>query len=175
MPLNLSRLYISTQIPKTMDAFISIIFKRADDNCRITIQIENNKTVSQLFTRYRFKTMETDPLKFTLQGKPLDESLTLIEAGLDNESVITVEKLNPNFYNIKFEMKNGGDVITIQISPDKLVSEAISLLEIQVGEKKEDLIFIYNGMKLDEKLTIKGAKLRNNSKILVIKNNELEG
>jgi hypothetical protein len=175
MPLNLSRLFTSTQIPKNMDVFISIIFKRADNNCRITIQIENNKTVSQLFTRYRFKTMETDPLKFTLQGKPLDESLTLIEAGLDNESVITVEKLNPNFYNIKFEMKGNYNIITIQISPDKLVSEAISLYKTKLGEKEEDMMFIFNSKTLDENLTIKGAGLRNGSKILVITRGDIEG
>ena len=178
MPLNLSRLFISTQIPKTMDAFISIIFKRADDNCRITIQIENNKTVSQLFTRYRFKTMETDPLKFTLQGKPLDESLTLTEAGIHNESVITVdrvEKLNPDLYNLKFEMKGNYNIITIQISPDKLVSEAISLYKTKLGEKEEDMMFIFNSKKLDKNLTIKGAGLRNGSKILVIMSGEIEG
>ena len=71
MPLNLSRLFTSTQIPKTMDVFISVIFKRADDNNRINIQIENNKTVSELFNRYRTKTMETDPLKFIFQGKTM--------------------------------------------------------------------------------------------------------
>ena len=175
MPLNLSRLFTSTQIPKTMDVFISVIFKRADDNNRINIQIENNKTVSDLFNRYRLKTMEMDPLKFTLQGKTLDGSLTLIDAGLHNGSVITVEKLNPDFYNIKFEMKSNYNIITIQISPDKLVSEAISLYKTKLGEKKEDMKFIYNGMTLDKNLTIKGAGLRNGSKILVIMRGEIEG
>ena len=181
MPLNLSRLFTSTQIPKTMDVFISIIFQRADNDSRITIQIENNKTVSELFNRYRHKTMEMDPLKFTLQGKPLDGSLTLIDAGLHSGSVITVttvdrfEKLNPDFYNIKFEMKGNYNIITIQISPDKLVSEAISLYKTKLGEKKEDMIFIYNGMTLDKNLTIKEAGLKNMSKILVIMKDEIEG
>ena len=178
MPLNLSRLFTSTQIPKTMDVFISVIFKRADDNNRINIQIENNKTVSELFNRYRTKTMETDPLVFTLQGKPLDRSLTLIEAGLDNESVITVvrvEKLNPDIYNIIFEMKSNYNNISIQISADKLFSEAISLYKTKLGEKKEDMKFIYNGMTLDKNLTIKGAGLRNGSKILVIMRSDIEG
>ena len=175
MPLNLSRLFTSTQIPKTMDAFFSIIFKRADDDSRITIQIENNKTVSQLFTRYRLKTMETDPLKFTLQGKPFDESLTLIEAGLHNESVITVEKLNPDIYNISFEMKGNYDNIIIQISPDKLVSEVISLYKTKLGKKEENLMFIFNSKTLDENLTIRKAGLKNGSKILVIIRDGIEG
>ena len=178
MPLNLSRLFTSTQIPKTMDVFISVIFKRADDNNRINFQIENNKTLSELFNRYRLKTMEMDPLKFTLQGKTLDGSLTLIDAGLHNGSVITVdrvEKLNPDFYNIKFEMRSNDNIITIQISPDKLVSEAISLYKTKLGEKKEDMIFIYNGMTLDKNLTIKGAGLKNMSKILVIMKGDIEG
>ena len=37
------------------------------------------------------------------------------------------------------------------------------------------MIFIYNGMNLDENLTIKGAGLRNGSKILVIMRGEIEG
>ena len=178
MPLNLSRLFTSTQIPKTMDVFISVIFKRADDNNRINIQIENNKTVSDLFNRYRLKTMEMDPLKFTLQGKPLNASLTLTEAGIHNESVITVdrvEKLNPDLYNLKFEMKGNYNIITIQISPDKLVSEAISLYKTKLGEKEEDMMFIFNSKKLDKNLTIKGAGLRNGSKILVITKGDIEG
>ena len=180
MPLNLSRLFTSTQIPKTMDVFISIIFQRAYDGNRINIQIENNKTVSELFNRYRTKTMETDPLKFIFQGKTLDGSLTLIDAGLHSGSVITVdrvrvEKLNPNLYNIIFEMKDHDNIIYIQISPDKLVSEAISLYKTKLGEKKEDMKFIYNGMTLDKNLTIKGAGLRNGSKILVITKGDIEG
>ena len=179
MPLNLSRLFTSTQIPKTMDVFISVIFKRADDNSRINIQIENNKTVLELFNRYRIiVSMEMDPLKFTLQGKPLNASLTLTEAGIHNESVITVdrvEKLNPDLYNLKFEMKGNYNIITIQISPDKLVSEAISLYKTKLGEKEEDMMFIFNSKKLDKNLTIKGAGLRNGSKILVITKGDIEG
>ena len=155
-----------------MDVFISIIFQRAYNDSRIIIQIENNKTVSELFNRYRTKTMETDPLKFIFLGKTLDGSLTLIDAGLHNGSVITVDT---DFYNIKFEMKSNYNIITIQISPDKLVSEAISLYKTKLGEKKEDMKFIYNGMTLDKNLTIKGAGLRNGSKILVIMRSDIEG
>ena len=116
-----------------------------------------------------------DPLKFTLQGKTLDGSLTLIDAGLHNGSVITVEKLNPDFYNIKFEMRSNDNIITIQISPDKLVSEAISLYKTKLGEKKEDMMFIFNSKTLDENLTIKEAGLKNMSKILVITKGDIEG
>jgi hypothetical protein len=122
--------------------------------------------------------MEMDPLKFTLQGKPLNASLTLTEAGIHNESVITVdrvEKLNPDLYNLKFEMKGNYNIITIQISPDKLVSEAISLYKTYLGEKKEDMMFIFNSKTLDENLTIKGAGLKNMSKILVITKGDIEG
>ena len=181
MPLNLSRLFTSTQIPKTMDVLISIIFQRAYDGSRIIIQIENNKTVSELFNRYRTKTMETDPLKFIFLGKTLDESLTLIDAGLHSGSVITVttvdrfEKLTPDFYNISFEMKGNYNIITIQILPDKLVSEAISLYKTYLGEKKEDMMFIFNSKTLDENLTIKKAGLKNGSKILVITRGDIEG
>jgi hypothetical protein len=77
-------------------------------------------------------------------------------------------------YNIIFEMKAGGQSITIQISPDKLVSDAINSFKNKMlyqGEMK----FIFNGQNLDQNLTIQAAGLRNGSKILVIGTKDIEG
>jgi hypothetical protein len=77
-------------------------------------------------------------------------------------------------YNIIFEMKAGGQSITIQISPDKLVSDAINSFKNKMlyqGEMK----FIFNGQNLDQNLTIQAAGLRNGAKILVIGTKDIEG
>ena len=77
-------------------------------------------------------------------------------------------------YNLIFEQKAGGQSITIQISPDKLVADAINSFKNKMlyqGEMK----FIFNGQNLDQNITIQNAGLRNGSKILVIGTKDIEG
>ena len=64
--------------------------------------------------------------------------------------------------------------MNIQITPDKTVGDAINSYrnKIQIeGEMK----FIFNGLNLDLRLTLKAAGLKNNSKILVITTKDIEG
>ena len=77
-------------------------------------------------------------------------------------------------YNLVFEQKGGGQSITIQISPDKLVLDAINSFKNKMlyqGEMK----FIFNGQNLEPNITIQKAGLRNGSKILVITTKDIEG
>ena len=77
-------------------------------------------------------------------------------------------------YNLIFEQKAGGQSITIQISPDKLVADAINSFKNKMlyqGEMK----FIFNGQNLEQNLTVHNAGLRNGSKILVIGTKDIEG
>ena len=77
-------------------------------------------------------------------------------------------------YNLIFEQKAGGQSITIQISPEKLVADAINSFKNKMlyqGEMK----FIFNGQNLDQNITIFNAGLRNGSKILVIGTKDIEG
>ena len=76
--------------------------------------------------------------------------------------------------DILFELKAGGQTMNIQITPDKTVGDAINSYrnKIQIeGEMK----FIFNGLNLDPRLTLKAAGLKNNSKILVITTKDIEG
>ena len=126
--------------------------------------------------------------KFTSNNKPLNLGLILNQSGLANNSQIDAEQDSSgveqnnkfgNFaqgeqINLIFELKAGGERLTIQITPDKTVGEAINAYRNKVqipGEMK----FIFNGINLDPSLTLRAAKLRNNSKILVISTKDIEG
>ena len=82
--------------------------------------------------------------------------------------------IQDNKYNIIFEQKAGGSTMTMQTTPDELVS---ALLQRYKGKMLYDGImkFIFNGQNLDENLTLKQAGLKNGSKILVIGTKDIEG
>ena len=156
--------------------FWDIIFKKSNEN-RLVIQIKNNKTLEEAINHYRIKSGDMISNKFTFNGKPLDYNLTLSQSGLSNKSIIHVEEketpfrnplsLKENEINLIFEQKTGGQVLTIQISLDKLVGDAIKKYKNKIFAQ-DKLKFIYNGDKLNENLTVREAGLRNGSKILVI-------
>ena len=85
-----------------------------------------------------------------------------------------VFNIQDNKYNIIFEQKAGGSTMTMQTTPDELVS---ALLQRYKGKMLYDGImkFIFNGQNLDENLTLKQAGLKNGSKILVIGTKDIEG
>ena len=82
--------------------------------------------------------------------------------------------IQDNKYNIIFEQKAGGSTMTMQTTPDELVS---ALLQRYKGKMQYDGImkFIFNGQNLNENLTLKQAGLKNGSKILVIGTKDIEG
>ena len=161
----------------------TLIFERKKDGQRINIQIPNDKTLLEACNRYKIKGNDMNASKFTANGKPLNENLIISQSGLNNNSVIQVESSNkpimdfsPNAdkYNLIFELKAGGQSMTIQISPDKKVIDAINSYKSKInidGEMK----FIFNGQNIDSSLNIRQAGLRNGSKILVITTKDIEG
>jgi hypothetical protein len=166
----------------------SLIFKRKQDGQSLTIQISNDKTLAEAINRYRIKSGDMVSNKFTSNNKPLNLGLTLNQSGLANNSQIDAEQDSSGFVpnnqfgnslqgdqlNLLFELKAGGQTMNIQITPDKTVGDAINSYrnKIQIeGEMK----FIFNGLNLDPRLTLKAAGLKNNSKILVITTKEIEG
>jgi hypothetical protein len=77
-------------------------------------------------------------------------------------------------WNLIFEKKNGNQMISVLISPEKTVQEAVNaykLKSMQFGEMK----FIFNGKQLPYSLKISQSGLENGSKILVITTSEVEG
>ena len=69
--------------------------------------------------------------------------------------------------NIKFEERNG-KVTNICILPEKTIKEAIDLYKIKSGNNLQNLIFIFNGCKLNPELKIIRSGLINGSTIDVI-------
>ena len=168
----------------------TIYFQRKDGQ-KVMMQFPSDKTIKQACNAYRMKSGEEGGLRFSCKGKPLDESLTLAQANLVDGSIINVEKgtnipaFKPteelklpeppaNFVNIIFEQKTGGQSISIQISLDKKVSDAITAYRNKMPYDGE-IKFIFNGINLDPILTLKAAGIKNMSKILVITTKEIEG
>ena len=166
----------------------NLIFKRKQDGQSLTIQISNDKTLAEAINHYRIKSADWSSNKFTSGNKPLNLGLILSQSGLANNSQIDAEQVSSGFQqnnqfgnvaqgdklNLLFELKGGSQTMSIQITPDKTVGEAINSYrnKIQIpGAMK----FIFNGTDLDPNLTLKQAGLRNNSKILVISTKDIEG
>jgi len=164
----------------------TIHFKRKYDNNEITIQINSEDTVASAFTRYKIKSMEDIPLKFSFNGKPLNSQLSLSASGLQDNSVILVEKgsasqfVIPNqapegFWTIIFEKKGENKPISIHVEATKKVKDAINSYKSKINNFDPTMIFIFNSKTLNEDWTIVQAGLRDNSKILVITTGDIEG
>ena len=159
-------------------------FKRKYDNQNIVIQINSEDTVSSAFTRYRIKSLEDIPLKFTLKGKQLDGNLTLSASGLTDGAVIDVEKIGsgqipapapPGFWSLIFERKGDNNAsVTVQVESTKKVKDAVNSYKNKV-QNNGDMIFIFNSKTLQEDMTLTAAGLHDGSKILVITTGDIEG
>ena len=160
----------------------TLIFERKYDVNKINVQVNSDDTVLSAFNKYRIKSLENVPLKFTFNGKPLNEALTLSASGLKDNSVIVVEKANvpqnmPGFLSLFFEREGGYQNIMIQIESSKTVREAIIAYKNKMGLMNTDETFmlIFNSKTLDENITLAQAGLKNGSKILVIATKGLIG
>ena len=160
----------------------TLIFERKYDVNKINVQVNSDDTVLSAFNKYRIKSLENDSLKFTFNGKPLNEGLTLSASGLKDNSVIVVEKSNvqqniPGFLSLIFEREGGYQNIMIQIESSKTVREAIIAYKNKMGLMNTDETFmlIFNSKTLDENITLAQAGLKNSSKILVIPTKGLIG
>ena len=160
----------------------TLIFERKYDVNKINVQVNSDDTVLSAFNKYRIKSLENDSLKFTFNGKPLNEGLTLSASGLKDNSVIVVEKSNipqdkPGFLSLLFEREGGYQNITIQIESSKTVRDAIIAYKNKMGlmNSNETFMLIFNSKTLDENITLAQAGLKNSSKILVIPTKGLIG
>ena len=135
-----------------------LIFERKYDNKKVNIQVNSNETVMTAFSKYRIKSLENDtPLKFSFRNKPLDSQLSISASGLNNNSVITVEKIAVNkapnlnikqppsgYISLIFNVKNEDKLVNILIEQHKKVKDAIDTFLKKTKTKKEDVIFIFN-------------------------------
>ena len=160
----------------------TLIFERKYDVNKINVQVNSDDTVLSAFNKYRIKSLENVPLKFTFNGKPLNEALTLSASGLKDNSVIVVEKANvpqnmPGFLSLFFEREGGYENIMIQIESSKTVRDAIIAYKNKMGlmNSNETFMLIFNSKTLQEDITLAQAGLKNGSKILVIATKGLIG
>ena len=69
--------------------------------------------------------------------------------------------------NIIFYMSRG-DRVSVSCRKNELISEIIKRFNIKVNLIYKNLMFIYNGKKLNENITVSEAALHNNSQIFVV-------
>jgi hypothetical protein len=171
--------------PQNNVANWTLIFERKYDNNRVNVQINSNDTVAAAFSKYRIKSLEEIPLKFTLNGKQLDPNLTVSASGLHDNAVITVEKISFNqpkipspppkgFWSLIFERKGDTRPITIQIESNKKVKDAVNSYKNKV-QAIDDMIFIFNSKTLNLDMSLVQAGIHDGSKILVITTSDIEG
>jgi len=161
----------------------TLIFERKYDNNKVNVQINSEEKVATAFSKYRIKSLETNvPLKFSLQGKPLDGQLSLNASGLRDNSIITVEKITsdprrPGCWSLVFERKDENQFITIQIESSKTVKDAINAYRNKMGKMNtnENYILIYNSKTLIEDKTLAESGLKDGAKILVISTGDIIG
>lgn len=165
----------------------TIIFETLPNKTKINVQISSADLVSNVFSKYRTKSMENDiPLKFSYKGKPLDPKLTISGSGLSNNAIITVEKINvpkpkpepipqdPNKWNLFFEKRGEEGTINIQVLPNQYVKDAIIAYKNKVN-RDGNMIFIFNSKTLDENMSLKQAGITSGARIIVVETAEIIG
>ena len=151
----------------------TLIFERKYDNNKINVQINSEETVSTAFSKYRIKSLEANvPLKFTLQGKPLDGQLSLNASGLRDNSIITVEKITsdpgrPGCWSLVFERKDENQFISIQIESSKTVKDAATQGMASVMSIRRDAEEYFQDMKENAEDIVVDAHEENRKEIYV--------
>ena len=123
-------------------SILNLIFERVyNNNDRVSIKIISAETLEFAFSLYRIKTGEKYiPLKFYFKGKELDPNLSLINAGLSDNSIIitNIGELPLIYFDISepsisiiFEHMNNLQTHTIRAKPNWLVKELICIFMIK--------------------------------------------
>ena len=123
-------------------SILNLIFERVyNNNDRVSIKIISAETLEFAFSLYRIKTGEKYiPLKFYFKGKELDPNLSLINAGLSDNSIIitNIGELPLIYFDISepsisiiFEHMNNHQTHTIRAKPNWLVKELICIFMIK--------------------------------------------
>ena len=161
-------------------SIFNIIFERVYDNhIRVNIQTISTETLEFVFSLYRIKTRERFPLKFSFKGKQLDPKLSLVDAGLSDNSIIITDIFHLPIIDLKpwtilFYRQGLSLSIPIEASPNMLVKELISLFMLKSGETSK-FKFIFNYKELIPELKIVQSGLTNGSKITVINTQSIVG
>jgi hypothetical protein len=148
---------------------------------QIQMQITTDKTVKDIIGHYRTKSgHDTDDLKFFCQNKELNPNSSILYSGLTNGAVIQVYKASeapkvapPPSQNMGFQLNlifesGNGLQITIQASPNDLMSNVIQKYQKKANAENQTFNYIINGQNLKLNLTVSQNGLNNQSKILAI-------
>ena len=123
----------------------------------IMIPFDYDEKVSSLIAKLRNKCNLTEYVKFIFNAKSLNESLTVAEAGLTNNSNVFVVKTFGPIFKIDFKfwnLKENYIPINIEIGGLKPVSDLIKKFLKEIYLNGNGFQFIFNSKKLEEGLSI---------------------
>ena len=168
-------------------SILNIIFERVYKNHeRVNIQTISIETLEFVFSLYRIKTREGFPLKFSFNGKQLNPKLSLVDAGLSDNSIIITDICEETIINfdilepyitlyfeihwLKPNFSTNLQTISIKVKPNISVGELISLFLLKTGGGcHEEFKFIFKSRELFmfPEMSLAYSGLENGSKIIV--------
>ena len=157
-------------------SILNLIFERAHHyHEKVSIRTISTETLEFVFSLYRIRTRECFPLTFSFKGKQLNPKLSLVNAGLSDNSIIITDKgelpvidfniLEP-YIILLLELQNNKQTFSIKARPNMLVKELINLFILKSGTT-ERCIFIFNNKRLFPDMTLASSGLENLSRIII--------
>ena len=171
-------------------SIITIFFERKNFDERIKIKTISTETLEFVLSLFRIKAKEKDvPLKFFFKGKQIDPKLSLVDAGISDNSIITTRIENLDFgipgpyiilnfvINKTLNYYRTFNEISIKANLNELLEDVIDRLKNKYRflDKNMEFIYIYNALRLILSLPVAQTGLINNSKIYIIDAEAVKG
>ena len=160
-------------------SILTIQFERKYlNNVRVIIKTISTETLDFAFSLYRIKTKEKNiPLKFSFKGKELDPKLSLNDAGIYDNSIIVIDKVDFSGPYLTLLFIFHSKYINIQAKPNDTWEEVVHRFGLKIGAfgKEMDYVYLVNFKKVILGETVTQLGLQNYSKIEVINPSDIIG
>ena len=147
----------------------NLIFENQNDKKSLTIRISEQKLVKEAISMYMLKSGRTDKCKFIFNNKELFQEMKICHSLFNLSRILVVScSDDANAWNLIFENLEDKKSVTIRISEQKLVKEAINMYFLKTGIT-DQCKFIFNTKPLNPEIKISHSGLINFARIYVIK------
>ena len=147
----------------------NLIFENQNDKKSLTIRISEQKLVKEAISMYMLKSGRTDKCKFIFNNKELFQEMKICHSLFNLSRILVVScSDDDNAWNLIFENLEDKKSVTIRISEQKLVKEAINMYFLKTGIT-DQCKFIFNTKPLNPEIKISHSGLINFARIYVIK------
>jgi len=146
-----------------------LIFENKEDKKSVTIRISEQKLVKEAISMYYLKSGRKDKCKFIFNNKELFQEMKICHSLFNLSRILVVScSDDDNAWNLIFENLEDKKSVTIRISEQKLVKEAINMYFLKTGIT-DQCKFIFNTKPLNPEMKISHSGLINFARIYVIK------